>query len=117
MLPEKVEASGIDYRSIRPDSTWLVNPDAMRRFSHNRWGLLRVGRDWILPALRESYEDILLASERTDLLVSHPLAAYATRLVLNQARFPIPAVLPKMHGAVRTLTALLQLKQLVSVRI
>jgi len=38
-------------------------------------------------------------------------------LGLNQARFPIPAVLPKMHGAVRTLTALLQLKQLVSVRI
>jgi rhamnosyltransferase subunit B len=85
---KKVEASGIEYRTIRPDSAWVDNPDAMRRLSHIRWGLLRVGREWVLPALRESYEDILAAADRTDLLVSHPLAAYATRLVAEKTGIP-----------------------------
>ena len=45
-----------------------------------RWGTFRVLREWILPVLRESFEDTLAASDGADLLVSHPLT-YATRLV------------------------------------
>jgi UDP:flavonoid glycosyltransferase YjiC (YdhE family) len=72
---KKVEALGLGYRAIRPDSAWVSDADVMRRFMHIRWGLVRAGRGWILPALRESHEDILGASGVADLLVSHPPAA------------------------------------------
>lgn len=95
---QKVEASGIGFRAIRPDSAWVDNPDAMRRFSDIRWGLVRVGREWILPALRETYQDILLAAARADLLVSHPLAAYATRLVAEKTGIPWASTMPVPLG-------------------
>ena len=65
---KKIEALGLGYRVLRPDSAWVNDADVMRRFMHIRWGLVRVGREWILPALRESYEDILSAAESADLL-------------------------------------------------
>ena len=74
---QKIEALGLTFRSIRPDSDWVSDPDSMRRFMHRRWGLLRIGRDWVLPVLRDSYEDILAATKGADLLVTHPLTAYA----------------------------------------
>ena len=40
-------------------------------------------RDWILPVLRESYEDTLAAAQGADLLVAHPIT-FATRLVAEK---------------------------------
>jgi rhamnosyltransferase subunit B len=91
---QKVEALRLGYRAIRPDSAWVADAAVMRRFMHLGWGLVRVGREWILPALRESYEDILAASEGADLLVSHPLAAYATRLVAEKTGIPWASTVP-----------------------
>jgi len=85
---KKVEALGLGYRMIRPDSASVSDPDVMRRFMHMQRGLLRVGREWILPALRESYEDIQATSAGAHLLVSHPLAAYARRLVAEKTGIP-----------------------------
>jgi UDP:flavonoid glycosyltransferase YjiC (YdhE family) len=82
----KVEALGVSYRSVRPDSDWVADPALMRRRSHPGLGLIRVARDWLLPALRETYEDTAAAVEGADLLVSHPLAAYAARLVAEKRR-------------------------------
>src|SRR3954470_245637 len=48
---ERVEALGVDFRSIRPDSDWVTDPALMRRRSHPGLGLIRVARDWLLPAL------------------------------------------------------------------
>ena len=59
----------------------------MPRFMHLRWGTFRVLREWILPVLRESYEDTLAAAEGADLLVSHSIA-YATRLVSETTGIP-----------------------------
>src|SRR5262249_17656938 len=78
---EKVEALGINFRLVRPDSDWVTNPALMRRRSHPGLGLIRVAREWLLPALPESYQDTVAAVEGADLLVSHPLAAYFARLV------------------------------------
>jgi UDP:flavonoid glycosyltransferase YjiC (YdhE family) len=48
----------------------------MRHFMDLRRGLIRVGRELLLPALRATYEDTLAAAEGADLLVSQvPLAA------------------------------------------
>jgi rhamnosyltransferase subunit B len=83
----KIESLGVGFHPIRPDSDWLTDPDKVRRLSHPRWGLLRVGREWLMPALRESYEDTLAAAEGADLLVAM-LATYATRLVAEKATIP-----------------------------
>jgi rhamnosyltransferase subunit B len=95
---QKIEALCLGYRAIRPDSAWVNDADVMLRLMHTRLGLVRVGREWILPALRESYEDILAASEGTHLLVSHPLAAYATRLVAEKTGIPWASTMPAPMG-------------------
>src|SRR5262245_11051299 len=48
---EKVEALGVEFRVARPDSDWVADPEQMRRRSHPTLGLIRVAREWLLPAL------------------------------------------------------------------
>jgi UDP:flavonoid glycosyltransferase YjiC (YdhE family) len=84
---QKIESLGLGYRAIRPDSELVNDPDHMRPFMDLRWGTLRCLRDYILPVLRESYEDTLAASAGADLLLSHPLT-YATRLVSERRGIP-----------------------------
>ncbi|WP_206107600.1 glycosyltransferase [Paludisphaera rhizosphaerae] len=83
----KIEALGLEFRPLRPDSDELTDPNAMRRYMDSRRGTFRVLRNWILPAIRESYEDTLAAAEGADLLVAHPLA-FTTRIVAEQRGLP-----------------------------
>jgi UDP:flavonoid glycosyltransferase YjiC (YdhE family) len=55
----KVEALGLGFRAVRPDSAVVTDPIAMRRFMDSRWGTVRVLRDYIVPAITETYEDTL----------------------------------------------------------
>jgi UDP:flavonoid glycosyltransferase YjiC (YdhE family) len=72
----KIETLGLGFRAVRPDCDWVADADIMRRFMDLRRGLLRLSRELLLPALRESYQDTLAAVEGADLLVSQvPLAA------------------------------------------
>jgi UDP:flavonoid glycosyltransferase YjiC (YdhE family) len=80
---QKVESLGLEVRSVRPDCDWLQDVEKVRRFSHPRWGLLRVGRELIMPSLAEMYEDLLAAVYGADLLVSMH-ASYAARLVAEK---------------------------------
>ena len=84
---EKIESLGLGFHSVRPDCDWLLDPEKVRRLSHPRLGLLRVGREWLMPAVRESYEDTLQAVEGADLLVSM-VANYAARLVAEKTGMP-----------------------------
>src|SRR5262249_29266560 len=85
---QKIEALGLGFRPIRPDSTLVTDPAVMKRMMDSRWGTVRVGREIVGPAMRETYEDISAASAGADLLVSHPLTAYATRLVSEVTGVP-----------------------------
>ena len=76
----KVEASGLGFRAVRPDSRFVDDPAEMRRVMDLRTGLEYVLRRLILPAVRDSYSDTRAAAEGADLLVSHPLC-FAVRLV------------------------------------
>ena len=76
---DKIEALGLGFAAVRPDSDWVTDPEMMRRFSHPRWGLIRVLR-MQLRWLPEAYEDTLVAAEGAGLLVGN-LAAYSARLV------------------------------------
>ncbi|MFO0891086.1 MAG: glycosyltransferase [Isosphaeraceae bacterium] len=84
---QKVEALGLGYRVLRPDSPSVTDPVVMPHFMHPRWGTARSIREYLLPVLRESYEDTLEASEGADLMVSHTIT-YATRLVSETTGIP-----------------------------
>ena len=84
---KKIECLGLGFRPVRPDNDWLLDAEKVRRFSHPRFGLLRVGRELLMATLRESYEDTLAASENADLLVAM-LGTYATRLVAEKRGIP-----------------------------
>jgi UDP:flavonoid glycosyltransferase YjiC (YdhE family) len=87
----KVEALGLGFRPVRPDCTWLADPEMLRRLSHPRWGLIRVAHT-VLPVIRESYEDTLEAAEGADLLVGN-MATYATGLVAEKKGTPWASVM------------------------
>jgi hypothetical protein len=76
---EKVEALGLGFRSVRPDSDWVDDPALMRRRSHPGLGWIRVARAGLLPVLPETYQDAAAAAEGADLLMSHTLAANELR--------------------------------------
>jgi UDP:flavonoid glycosyltransferase YjiC (YdhE family) len=79
----KIEALGLGFHAVRPDSVWVNDPKVMARITHPRWGLVRV-RELVLPWLRESYEDLRAATAGADLLVANQ-ASYAARLVAEKA--------------------------------
>ncbi len=83
----KVEAMGLGFRAMRPDSTFVDDPAVMRRVMDVRTGLEHVLRRVILPAVRESYEDTLAAVEGADMLVSHPIC-FGAALVAEATGIP-----------------------------
>ena len=74
---EKVEPLGIELRRVRPDMPSYDEPDRVAELVEHvvdqREGMERILQTFILPYLRESYEDLLAATRGADLLVSHPL--------------------------------------------
>jgi rhamnosyltransferase subunit B len=82
----KIEALGIGFRAVRPDCAWLNDPVVVRRLTHPRWGIIRAVQMQLM-SLRESYEDTLAATERTDLLVAN-MAAYASAIVAEKKEMP-----------------------------
>jgi UDP:flavonoid glycosyltransferase YjiC (YdhE family) len=112
----KIEALGLGFRPVRPDSDWVADPGVMRHISHPLWGLARVAQ-LVFASLRDSYEDTLAAAQGADLLVGN-LASYATRLVAEKTGIPWasvmhiplvffsahdPPLLPGLAGLSRTL--------------
>lgn len=81
-----VMSRGLGFRPVRRDCEWLNDPERVRRYAHLRLGLVRLAREYALPQLRETYDDLLAAVEGADLLVSQvPLAA---RLVAEKTGIP-----------------------------
>ncbi len=93
----KIEALGLGFRPVRPDSDWMSDPKTMERMMDFRMGTVRIIREMLLPSLRESYEDVLAATEGADLLVSHPLA-YADRLVSEKTGIPWVSTMITPYG-------------------
>lgn len=82
----KVEALGLGFRPVRPDSDWTADPRAMRRFMETRMGTVTVVREKVLPVLRQTYDDIVAATADADLLVSH--MPWASSLVADKTGIP-----------------------------
>ncbi len=88
---QKILSLGLGFRAVRPDCTWLADPDKLRHLSHPRWGMVRVA-EMVLLALRDSYEDTLAAAEGVDLVVGN-LATYAAGLVAEMKGIPRVSVM------------------------
>lgn len=84
---QRIKSLGLGFRLLRPDCDWLSDPKKVRRFSHPRLGLIRVGRELLMPVIRESYDDTLKAADGADLIVGMS-ATYATRLVAEKTNTP-----------------------------
>src|SRR5215471_17903535 len=85
---QKVEALGLGFRAVRPDHPDPeTGADLMRRSMDRRTGGEFVIREYMMSALRDTYEDTLAAADGADLLVSH-LLTFTTRLVAEKKGIP-----------------------------
>jgi len=68
----RVEADGLEFHPVRPD----INPSdpvVLTRVMDSAKGSEYVIREFAMPYLRQSFEDIAAASRGADLMVTHPI--------------------------------------------
>jgi UDP:flavonoid glycosyltransferase YjiC (YdhE family) len=81
-----VEGEGLGCHPMAPD----VDPDdraAIARAMHPVKGPEEIVRHWVMPALRQSYDDLSTAARDADLIVTHPMA-FAAPLVAEARGIP-----------------------------
>jgi UDP:flavonoid glycosyltransferase YjiC (YdhE family) len=81
----KVEAEGIDFNAIRPD-IFLQDKELHRRLTEPKRGMERCIRDFMLPVIRDTYDDLLDTVQTgggADLLISQILI-FAAPLVAEK---------------------------------
>lgn len=83
---ETVEARGIRYFRLRP-SVDPEDDELFARIMHPRFGPGVGIREVLMPALRDSYEDVLAAARGADAIVTHPVA-FAGRLAAEVTGLP-----------------------------
>src|SRR5829696_349559 len=73
---EKTDAVGLELHGVRPELPSPDQPDEVGRmvtdFMYAKKGTERIF-NWLMPHLRDAYEDALEAASGADLLVTHPL--------------------------------------------
>lgn len=81
---DKIEAQGVEFRAVAPD---LPPEDEFgslaKRVMNEKDGPRFLFEEILVPALRTQYDDLLAASEDTDVLITHP-AAMAGPLVARK---------------------------------
>jgi rhamnosyltransferase subunit B len=85
---QTVEELNLEFHPVRPDvpdSSQM--PAKMRRFMDQRRGTELVIKEWILPSLRDSFDDLMKAANGADALVSHTLT-FAVPLVAELRAIP-----------------------------
>src|SRR5947209_7636780 len=92
----KVEALGLGFHAVRPDADWISDPVKMERIMDYRLGTVHAVREQVLPMLRESYEDLLAASQGADLLVSH--MPWDARFVAEKTGIPCASTMITPFG-------------------
>jgi rhamnosyltransferase subunit B len=82
---QKIQTAGLEFHAIRPDIPF-ENIELHRRMTEPKAGLERIIRELMLPALRETYDDLLEIVEKhggADLLVSQ-LLVFAAPLIAEK---------------------------------
>lgn len=85
---QKVEAEGIEFAPVRPDVGELLHqPELIEKLWHPKSGSEFLIREYLLPKLDESYEDLLSACSGADLLLTHT-AGYAAPVAAEALKIP-----------------------------
>lgn len=83
---EMVEREGLEARPVGPD----IDPsdrDLIARVMEPATGPEALIRDWLMPSLRQSYDELCEAAVGADLLVTHP-ATFAGPVLAQQRELP-----------------------------
>jgi UDP:flavonoid glycosyltransferase YjiC (YdhE family) len=84
----KILGEGIGFHPVRPNVAELMDNAAfLRKLWHPRRGTEYLIRDYLLPAVKQSYADLLEACAGADLLLTHT-AGYAGPIVAEKLRLP-----------------------------
>jgi rhamnosyltransferase subunit B len=84
----KVEAEGIGFAPVRPDIGEMAeDKEFLRKIWDPKRGTEFLLRDYIMPAVPQSFEDLLPVCEGADLLLTHA-AAYAGPVVAEYLKLP-----------------------------
>ena len=83
-----VEAAGIEFAPVRPSIADVGNYQAvLNQLFDVRRGPEYLIRHLVMPHLRSAYDDLMRATDRADLLISHPLTV-TLPLVAQKRRLP-----------------------------
>jgi rhamnosyltransferase subunit B len=84
----KIEAEGIGFAPVRPNIGELAdNRKFLQQIWHPKHGTKYLVRDYIVPTVEHSFEDLLPVCEKADLLLTHA-ASFAGPLVAEYAELP-----------------------------
>lgn len=84
----KVEAEGVEFAPVRPNVGDLVErQDLLKKLWHPARGTEYLIRDYLMPQVNESCQDLLAACSGADLLLTH-FAAYAGATVAEVLKLP-----------------------------
>ncbi len=83
----KIEALGLEFHSIRPDTMNPEDPEMMALMMDLKNGTERVLRDYLLGNLRDTYADLLEIVKTADFLVAHEVI-YAAPLLAEVLKLP-----------------------------
>ena len=81
-----VEGDGLAFHPVRPDLN-PFDPDLLTRVMDPRKGSEVIVRDIVVPAIRESFQDLMAVIEGADLVLSHPIT-FAAPLAAERQRVP-----------------------------
>jgi UDP:flavonoid glycosyltransferase YjiC (YdhE family) len=82
----KIKAEGVQFAAIRPDVGELMGNTAfLAKLWHPKLGSMYLLRDYLLPAVKEGYEDLSAACSGADFLLTHA-AGYAGPLVAEKLK-------------------------------
>jgi UDP:flavonoid glycosyltransferase YjiC (YdhE family) len=82
----KVEAAGIEFHAVRPDISFDDNKELHRRLMEPKRGFERAIREFMLPVLRQTYDDLMAAVQTgggADLLISQ-LFVFAAPIIAEK---------------------------------
>jgi rhamnosyltransferase subunit B len=86
LYEDLVTAEGFEFRPLRPD----LDPDdtaLLERVMDARHGTEVILREFVAAPVRDSYEDIAMAADGADLIVSHPITV-AAPMVAEKQKLP-----------------------------
>ena len=84
---QKIEALGFEFQRMRPDNKALNDPEEMARMMDLKTGTEYVIKNWVCANLRETYTDLMNATQDADCIIAGE-GVLAARMVAEKLNIP-----------------------------